>query len=112
MDISSFAHLFIGCLICIKLFANRVHSAVILLFISSLALLKEVIDHSFYQNHDYGFCMKEHYQDFFFSIVFFFIYVPFLNNQRIKEHRFRYQIKAFLFLIAFLSLQSVYQYIR
>jgi len=76
--IDSVLHILIGGLIALFLFSSKVPGIIILFALISLASGKEIYDHASVLGHCYPACMDEHFSDFFFSLLFFFLYIPIL----------------------------------
>lgn len=76
MAIDSFLHIFVGGFLTIFLLSCQVKAKYVLLLIAILAFGKELYDHFAVLGHCYPKCLDEHVSDFFFSIIFFAIYIP------------------------------------
>ena len=78
MAIDSVLHIVFGGVITVFLFSNKVRGIYVLLSLIFLAFTKELYDHFVIVGHCFPACMDEHISDFFFSLLFFFCYIPVL----------------------------------
>jgi hypothetical protein len=84
-------HVFVGRLITLFLFSNKVKGIIVLLVLVSMALGKKFYDHFFVLGHCYPVCMGEHISDFLFSLLFFFCYIPILSFTQKNTPRLSYK---------------------
>lgn len=103
MAIDSILHLIIGGLITLFLYASKAKGIVVLLVLASLALGKELYDHYYILGHCYPVCIDEHFTDFLFSLVFFFLYIPVLSFTQKRTPQLSYKHYS-LVLISLISI--------
>lgn len=82
MSIDSVLHIIVGGILTLMMFSLKVRGIFILISLIFLSVSKEVYDHFYTLGHCYPDCLEEHVVDFLFSLLFFFLYIPFLSLTR------------------------------
>lgn len=109
MGIDSVLHIVVGGLLTIMLFSLKARGITILLALVTLAASKEFYDHTFTLGHCYPICMEEHATDFLFSLLFFFLYLPFLSFTQKSPPRLTHRQYALIWT-CIVSTQLGYHY--
>lgn len=100
MAIDSVLHIFIGAVITLVMYLNKVPGIIILSSLICVALGKEVYDHTAVLGHCYPSCLDEHISDFLFSLLFFLLYIPVLalTQKRAPQLSYRHYVVIWLCL--------------